>query len=58
MCPPLTSSQFVDWLERRQPEEFSFLDQAPAEADADTVISLADDDPDDADPRSTGTGMA
>jgi diguanylate cyclase (GGDEF)-like protein len=58
VCPPLTSSQFVDWLERRQPEEFSFLDQAPAEAVADTVISLADDDPDDADPRSTGTGRA
>jgi diguanylate cyclase (GGDEF)-like protein len=25
VCPPLTSQQFGDWLDRRQPEEFAFL---------------------------------
>ena len=29
VCPPLTSSQFVDWLDRRQPEEFSFSTRPP-----------------------------
>jgi EAL domain-containing protein (putative c-di-GMP-specific phosphodiesterase class I) len=39
VCPPLTSSQFEDWLDRRQPEEFAYLDQAP-----DDLISITDAD--------------
>jgi hypothetical protein len=44
VCPPLTSRQFGEWLDRRQPEEFSYLEgfvevgadegSAPAPADA------------------------
>jgi diguanylate cyclase (GGDEF)-like protein len=30
VCPPLTSRQFGEWLDRRQPEEFSYLGEAPA----------------------------
>ena len=30
VCPPLTSRQFGEWLDRRQPEEFSYLGDAPA----------------------------
>jgi diguanylate cyclase (GGDEF)-like protein len=26
VCPPLTSRQFSEWLDRRQPEEFAYLD--------------------------------
>jgi diguanylate cyclase (GGDEF)-like protein len=29
VCPPLTSRQFAQWLDRRQPEEFAYLDDAP-----------------------------
>ena len=58
VCPPLTSSQFVDWLDRRQPEEFAFLN-APAGSDDDVVISITDDDGGgDGDPRDAETGMA
>src|SRR5690606_13632600 len=38
VCPPLTSHQFGQWLDRRQPEEFAYLDDgrddggAPADA--------------------------
>jgi diguanylate cyclase (GGDEF)-like protein len=39
VCPPLTSSQFGDWLDRRQPEEFAYLDQAP-----DDLISITEAD--------------
>jgi diguanylate cyclase (GGDEF)-like protein len=28
VCPPLTSRQFNQWLDRRQPEEFNYLDPA------------------------------
>ena len=38
VCPPLTSSQFEDWLDRRQPEEFAYLSDAP-----DDLISITDD---------------
>jgi diguanylate cyclase (GGDEF)-like protein len=34
VCPPLTSPQFNDWLDRRQPEEFAYLDDGfPPAAD-------------------------
>jgi hypothetical protein len=39
VCPPLTSSQFDDWLDRRQPEEFAYLRQPP-----DELISITDED--------------
>jgi diguanylate cyclase (GGDEF)-like protein len=39
VCPPLTSSQFADWLDRRQPEEFAYLDVPP-----DELISITDAD--------------
>jgi diguanylate cyclase (GGDEF)-like protein len=69
VCPPLTSGQFVDWLDRRQPEEFAFIEPIPSEVDGDLIISItedaeaaADGDADDDDqsdgPRSSGTGMA
>jgi len=29
VCPPLTSRQFGEWLDRRQPEEFAYLDPDP-----------------------------
>jgi diguanylate cyclase (GGDEF)-like protein len=39
VCPPLTSHQFGEWLDRRQPEEFAFLDggDGPAAAIAATT---------------------
>jgi hypothetical protein len=50
VCPPLTSPQFGDWLDRRQPEEFAYLhdaalhDDAPAaDDDVDRIIELRDD---------------
>jgi diguanylate cyclase (GGDEF)-like protein len=50
VCPPLTSRQFGDWLDRRQPEEFAYLhdaalhDGAPAaDDDVDRIIELRDD---------------
>jgi EAL domain-containing protein (putative c-di-GMP-specific phosphodiesterase class I) len=67
VCPPLTSSQFVDWLDRRQPEEFAFIEPLPSEVDGDLIISLTEaedsagheDDDDQSDgPRSAGSGMA
>jgi EAL domain-containing protein (putative c-di-GMP-specific phosphodiesterase class I) len=39
VCPPLTSSQFEDWLDRRQPEEFAYLSPPP-----DDLISITDAD--------------
>jgi hypothetical protein len=30
VCPPLTSGQFQEWLDRRQPDEFAYLDSGPA----------------------------
>jgi diguanylate cyclase (GGDEF)-like protein len=39
VCPPLTSSQFDDWLDRRQPDEFAYLRQPP-----DELISITDED--------------
>jgi predicted signal transduction protein with EAL and GGDEF domain len=39
VCPPLTSSQFGDWLDRRQPEEFAYLDRPP-----DDLISITEAD--------------
>jgi diguanylate cyclase (GGDEF)-like protein len=39
VCPPLTSSQFEDWLDRRQPEEFAYLFPAP-----DDLISITEAD--------------
>jgi diguanylate cyclase (GGDEF)-like protein len=46
VCPPLTSRQFGDWLDRRQPEEFSYLegfvevgaDEEPVPAPADAPV--------------------
>jgi diguanylate cyclase (GGDEF)-like protein len=47
VCPPLTSPQFGAWLDRRQPEEFAYLEQAAPTAgaehgDHDVVIELRD----------------
>ncbi len=39
VCPPLTSSQFDDWLDRRQPEEFAYLHPLP-----DDLISITEAD--------------
>jgi len=39
VCPPLTSSQFDDWLDRRQPEEFAYLRPPP-----DDLISITEAD--------------
>jgi diguanylate cyclase (GGDEF)-like protein len=36
VCPPLTSRQFAEWLDRRQPEEFAYLD-GPGTAGAGAV---------------------
>ena len=67
VCPPLTSSQFIDWLDRRQPEEFAFIEPLPSEVDGDLIISITEgedsahheDDDDQSDgPRSAGSGMA
>jgi diguanylate cyclase (GGDEF)-like protein len=33
VCPPLTSHQFGDWLDRRQPEEFAFLPMGDGDRD-------------------------
>ena len=33
VCPPLTSRQFGEWLDRRQPEEFAYLDPDPGPLD-------------------------
>ena len=48
VCPPLTSRQFNQWLERRQPEEFNYLDPTTGAPLADVV---AIGGPGDADPR-------
>jgi hypothetical protein len=47
VCPPLTSPQFGEWLDRRQPEEFAYLDDAVPAADDgdDVVIELRDGAP-------------
>jgi hypothetical protein len=64
VCPPLTSRQFGDWLDRRQPEEFARLDAADpvdlvdppriAAVDAGSVVIRLPDDPD-PDPTPTTT---
>jgi diguanylate cyclase (GGDEF)-like protein len=64
VCPPLTSRQFGDWLDRRQPEEFARLDAADpvdlvdpprvAAVDAGSVVIHLPDDPD-PDPAPTTT---
>ncbi len=51
VCPPLTSRQFGEWLDRRQPEEFAYLDgHGPDAADEPAVRPAAptadDDEPD------------
>jgi diguanylate cyclase (GGDEF)-like protein len=47
VCPPLTSAQFDQWLDRRQPEEFAYLDDAPGvveEVAADGAVGSEDVD--------------
>jgi hypothetical protein len=39
VCPPLTSRQFGEWLDRRQPEEFSYLGEAPGSPAAPLTLS-------------------
>ena len=31
MCPPLTARQFSEWLDRRPPTEFDYLDDRYAD---------------------------
>ncbi|MBN2623605.1 MAG: EAL domain-containing protein, partial [Acidimicrobiales bacterium] len=38
VCPPLTSHQFGQWLDRRQPEEFAYLDGGPGPVPAEPEV--------------------
>ena len=43
VCPPLTPRQFGEWLDRRQPEEFAYLD-VPAPA-GEAVVAVGEPTP-------------
>jgi diguanylate cyclase (GGDEF)-like protein len=54
VCPPLTSRQFGEWLDRRQPDEFAYLGAAPAGPEVDGVSQAATDESADVGDGSSG----